>query len=151
MLAATLVAVIVVLLVFVWPGFVSGPRCPGYSATTSANGRTYCYESVSLTGTPLNCPWQANGTWSGPSKQVDFGFTFHLVLYYCGPGPGVGGTAVSVEEGNGTTYWGGTGFGGSLGNSHSSWFAPDNRSGIYQPVAGLAATVDVTIYVIPNT
>jgi hypothetical protein len=127
---ATAIAVVVILVLWVFPGYLSVST--GCSSGVAVNDRTYHCETVVVSSPTLNCPFLTNGTWNGPSLSESFSsFTFHLAVWIC---HSLAGTAVSVTQPNGTTFWGGTAFGGPYtpGNPGSHWFAPDNESGIYQ-------------------
>ncbi|MGA7649997.1 MAG: hypothetical protein ACLP8V_02035 [Thermoplasmata archaeon] len=131
--AATAITVLVVVLLFVWPGYLSTGSCGSAgSPTETVQGRTYYSCTIIEQTTPIaNCAALENGTWTGQAMStVISSFTFDLAVFSCGE---VGGTVVSVTEPNGTTYNGGTGFGGpATPRIGSSWFTPDYEAGIYQ-------------------
>ena len=116
---------------YLWQGPSTSPSCSTYeSGTESINGHVYYCETIDLSGTLLECPWNPNGSWFGPATTVAlWPYVFHLAPYQCYE---VGGTVVSVTEPNGTTFFGETRFGGPAGFSRTTWFASDNETGIYQ-------------------
>ena len=137
--ASGVATALIIIVLFGWPGFLVELHC---SPTTDLRGVDYCYESALVAGPAQACPFQANGTWTGPFLTVAFwGFTFHLERYQCGE---VGGTAVSVTEPMGAMFYGSTSFGGPITNLFPNWFAPDNESGIFQPTF---SDLNVTLYV----
>lgn len=151
MFTTMVVAVSVVVLSFVWPGFLLPTHCeqpPGLLGppTESVNDHTYCATTVLLSTLPyVHCPHAANGTWSGSSLGTDFlGFTFHLAVYTC---ESAGGTVVSVTEPNGKTVSGLTEFGGPVYSQLTSWFSPDNEAGISEPTF----PTNITLYVEAGT
>jgi hypothetical protein len=118
-LVAAAVMVVVIVLLFVWPGFLVTTHCnPSTGSSESVAGRTYCAVTVPLPRSPTH--YYANfSAW---------GFTFHL---FVPPTPGFSGMTINVTEPNGAEYSGGMGIGGPpRSNFTNMWFTPDNESGV---------------------
>ncbi len=114
-LAAT---VIVIVLLFVWPGFLVTTHCnPSSGTSESVDGRTYCYVSVAV---PLVGSYASHTVW---------GFTFRINEL---PTPAGGVLNITVMEPNGTWYAGSLRNGGppEPSNYTTMWFTPDNESGV---------------------
>jgi hypothetical protein len=130
--ASLFVVVLLTVLLFAWPGFLTSDHCPSWGERTQLlnGGRSYCAETVSLNPSRPYCPRPYNGSWSPQWQEASFDrFSFHFVNSVCGL---VGGVTVVVSDPNGTIYFGGTGCGGPAGIPCSYyWFASDNESGIH--------------------
>jgi hypothetical protein len=91
---ATAVAIVVILILWVYPGYLSTrPNCP---IDATSGGRTYCAESVPLVG---NC--QGPGFCPAPATFTFQEVSFFLVLINGSAGPVVRG---DVGESNSTFY-----------------------------------------------
>ena len=110
--------VIVVTAFFVWPGVLL-PGCRSLSGPTeSINGRTYCFATVPVPN--YSTHWSANYT--------EWGYTFQL---WAPLTPGLHGVRINVTEPSGTEYSGGMTTGGPPRTNYTStWFSPDNMSGV---------------------
>ena len=108
----------------------SGNRCNSQTrglAMLTFNGRTYCSRTMTV-GAPVS---DANGTGSGPVTNesfLGFGFSFCSVVWGDN-----GGLAVTITEPNGTSFFGGPYFTSVRGELSTTWFTPDNESGVYEP------------------
>ncbi len=102
-------ATVVLVSMFVWPGFYSTAIC---ESTESINNRTYCAETVLVS--------------LGLGNHTLRGYTLALDWVITPDGPIC---QIVVSEPNGTTYSGGVGFIGPTPRASSSWFTPDNRAG----------------------
>ena len=113
------VAVAVILLAFVWPGFLVVQHCAQSSGPfASVNGRTYCAAAVPV-------PFSTTHYYG---NHTEWGFAFYL---YAPPTPGFRELAISITEPNGTTFSGGMSIGGPVtANLTARWFTPDNESGV---------------------
>lgn len=129
-------AVISILLLLVWPGFLIPTRCTSSPSlegvpTVGFNGRTYCFTTVLVAQPTKVCVPLQNGTPKGQATGTRFwGFSFHLILSTCAR---VLSLFASVTEPNGTVYNGGLIFGCPepiVARCAGPWFPPDNESGI---------------------
>ncbi len=116
---AVLVAIVILFTAFfVSPGILL-PGCRDYSGPTeSINGRTHCYATVGL-------DWYPHDS----ANYTEWGFIFHLVAH---PTPLFGLLMINVTEPSGTAYSGYLTVGGPPWDPAipSTWFTPDNQSGV---------------------
>lgn len=130
------IAVIAILLLFVWPAFLVPTKCTSSPSvlgvpTMLVDNHTYCFETVYVPPPASACLPVQNGTPESPATVAQFwGFTFHLVRYDC---TDVASLFASVSEPNGTIYYGGLAVGcpePMEARCAGPWFTPDNESGV---------------------
>lgn len=117
-LVTTVLAVVVIVLLFVWPGFLAPTSCASSQApTVSANGRTYCSSLVPIPR------FYANYT------AWEFTFRLHALIT-----PGWAYLNITITEPDGILYSGSMLFAGGPfappQNLTTMWFTPDNASGV---------------------
>jgi hypothetical protein len=111
--SATAVAVVVIVTLFVWPGFWPTNCASSSGPTQPLNGRDYCYLTV-----PIPRP---------VANYTEWNYRFHLHSFSYPGGPVLN---VTVTEPNGTTVSGVLGWvGPTHQNSTSTWISPDASCG----------------------
>ena len=138
-------SIVVVVSLFVWPGFLSVTHCvPANGTHETVNGRTYCIVALTFPTLPSQASYDAqchntttDHTISGPATlRGILGFTFRLNLWVnCTLGSGMNVTIVEPNESAYTT---------SINLAHgstpngtyvvteclSTWITPDDAAGI---------------------
>lgn len=112
--SVTAVAVVVIVMLFVWPGFWPTNCASSSGPTQSVNGRGYCYLTVPIPRSVANF--------------TEWNYKFHLHSFSYPGGPVLN---VTVTEPNGTTFTGDIGWvGPTYENSTSTWISPDASCGV---------------------
>jgi hypothetical protein len=140
------IGVVAVVVLLVWPGYLSSYSCAwSIDPTTSVNDHTYCYESVRMPGANLTMSGPVFGTFQ--YRAWGFGFSLEWL--------GASQLNISVTEPNGSTY------SGELSMSYAcpaggcnftrigppTWFTPDGAAGISVYWIPVPVGANVTLYV----